>query len=281
VPLVTGLAESPVLTALELQDSWAVPDSQVALINRERFDLGLLIVKHHIPYYAERCPATKFLWTPHAVNPEVFRDYGLPKDYDVLLYGNVIAHTYPFRARLAMLLNRSDLRFRWLAHPGYYPPNGLQVPGIVAGADLAREINKAWIAISTSSIYRCVMMKYYEIAASGALIAGDMPDEGREIFGKDFLELRPEQTDEELLGAIHQALGDKKKLRARAKAAQKRIVRDYSTDAFAKRLLREFAAQKAQALRPIATSLRGGPMLSGKADGSTRGGDHLCPFVTT
>ena len=60
---------------------------------------------------------------------------------------------------------------------------------------LAREINKSWITIATSSIYKCVMAKYFEIAASYSAIAGDMPDEGKAIFWNDFIELKNEMAD--------------------------------------------------------------------------------------
>jgi hypothetical protein len=237
IPLVTGLTDVPCLTAIELQDSWTIPDSQAAFINRQRFDLGLILVRHHTPYYQERCPGTQFLWTPHAINTSLFHDHGLEKQYDVLLYGNLTGHTYPFRTRLADLLSRSNLHVRILAHPGYYPQQRLEAVELVTGAELSRVINQSRIAISTSSIYRCLMMKYFEIAASRCLIAGDMPEEGREIFGDDFLELSPEQSDGEIIDSLRHALADSAWRQARTDAAHRRILTEHSTAAFAVRLL--------------------------------------------
>jgi len=237
VPLLAGLPDASALTVLELQDSWTFPEDQAAFINREKFDIGLLIVRHHIPFYRERCPDAVFLWTPHAINTRLFRDYRLPKEHDVLLYGNLASHTYPFRSRLATLLPQTDLRCRILAHPGYYPHREPPAVPLITGTDLSREINASWIAISTSSIHQCVMMKYFEIAASGTLIAGDMPEEGRVIFGDDFLELRPEQSDDEIVVTFRNCLADKERLQVRARAAHEQVMREHSTEAFASRLL--------------------------------------------
>lgn len=240
VPLVSGLSETNAVTAIELQDSWAVPELQAKFISEQQFDLALIIVRHHIPFYRERCPRTEFLWTPHAVNTSLFHDYGLPKRYDVLLYGAMHEHTYPLRARLAAILSSSALNVRWIKHPGYYPYEKGHDQDVITGSDLSREINQAWITVATSSIYRCVMMKYYETAASNSLIAGDMPDEGREIFGNNFLKLSSEQSDRELLRAVTDCLADKPQLKVLAKAAHECVMRDFNTDAFAVRLLGQF-----------------------------------------
>jgi hypothetical protein len=254
IPLLTGLPGAPAITALELQDSWAVPERQIEFINSQRFDLGLLIVRHHIPYYQKHCPGTQFLWVPHAVNTALFKNYRLPKVYDVLLYGITNAHTYPLRARIAQLLNKSALRFRWIPHPGYYPLQGGGNPGVVAGADLSREINQSWITIATSSIYQCLMMKYFEIAASYSLIAGDMPEEGQLIFGNDFIRLSNEQSDEQILSTLQRNLACKDRLLAMTNAAHRRITQNYSTDMFADRLLNDFRIIKAAKVRDLRES---------------------------
>lgn len=245
IPILGGLAATSAITALELQDSWAVPERQTAFINEQRFDFGLMIVAHHIPFYRCHCPRTEFMWTPHAINTRLFGDHGRTKDFDVLLYGNTTTHTYPLRARLAELLPRqSDLKVRLIPHPGYYPEGGTDNSHVIAGERLSQEINRAWITVATSSIYKCLMMKYYEIAASRSLIAGDMPEEGRMIFGDNFLELTTEMSDGELLAAIRGTLAEKERLLALTDEAYRRIHRDYSTDAFAERLMGLFQRVK-------------------------------------
>ena len=133
------------------------------------------------------------------------------------------------------------MRCRHIPHPGYYPGPS-EGRTLIAGAELSRAINRAWLTIATSSIHHCVMMKYFEVAASRSAIAGDMPAEGREIFGGDFVELSPSQSDEELLETLRTSLADKDRLAALTDAAHQRILREHSADAFAPRLLSRLRA---------------------------------------
>lgn len=269
VPLLARLPEVEALTALEVWDSWTRPERQADFINHQRFDLAFLAVRHDIPTYRDLCPRTEFAWMPNAVNTALFRDHGLAKEWDVILYGNLDEEIYPLRARLARLLaGASDLRVRHIGHPGYYPAGGADSAGVVAGARLSREINRSRIGIATSSVFRCVMAKYFEIAASRTLVAGDMPEEGREIFGDDFLELDGAMSDRELLDALRAHLADPARLRAKTDAAYRRVHAEHSTDAFAGRLLelldglaadRRGAAGPAPAGPPWGTGSAGSP----------------------
>jgi glycosyltransferase involved in cell wall biosynthesis len=183
--------------------------------------------------YRKACPRTKFVWAPNAVETEIFRDYGLPKDNDVILYGALTPDVYPLRARLSALLGQQrEFRFRHIPYPGYYPAVEEQ-ESVISGEKLSREINRSWIGIATSSIYRCLLEKYLEISASHALVAGDMPDSGREIFGDDYLELRLDDSDDAIMEKLRRTLADKDRLRGRIRAAQARVVEVFSTQAFA------------------------------------------------
>ncbi len=285
VPLLGQLSHAPCPTIIELMDSWARPDRQAAFIREQRFCIGLLVVWHHRHFYQQQCPETEFLWTPNAVNTQLFKDYSEPKRYDVLLYGMIEMHTYPLRTRLASLLHKAgDLRFRHIAHPGYYP-SPAEADSVIAGASLSREINRAWIAIATSSIYGCMMTKYFEIAASRALIAGDMPDEGRDIFGDDFLELFPDDTDDQLMAKIRDCLVRRELVIAKTERAHQRVIRDHSADAFADRLLQMLAQYKAlTCLRPSTFSYARdaeGPKGSLQTDGGQQrdAGAYVEPVV--
>jgi GT2 family glycosyltransferase len=238
-PLVTGLDRAGVLTALELLDSWARPERQVAFIRQQRFALGLIQeAGPHLAFYQSHCPETEFIWTPNAVNTHLFHDYHQPKEYDVLLYGMINAEVYPLRTRLAQLLPRQrDLRFRHILHPGYYPSRDGPLAEVLAGADLSREINKAWIGLVSRSVYHCLLMKYLEIPASYTAVAGDMPEWGRPLFGNDFIELGMEQSDADIMTTLRAHLADKDRLRAMTEVVHQRVMREHSTEAFADRLL--------------------------------------------
>jgi GT2 family glycosyltransferase/spore maturation protein CgeB/tetratricopeptide (TPR) repeat protein/protein-L-isoaspartate O-methyltransferase len=245
VPLVTGLDQCRALTAIELLDTWARPDRSIEFIRRHRFQIALMQEGgNHLELLQNECPETKFFWTPNAVDIRLFRNYELSKEYDIILYGETCPDYYPFRARLSNLLKkRKKLPVRHIRHPGYYPEAKTKEEGVIAGADLAREINKAWIGIATRSIFNCFVMKYLEIAASFALVAGNMPDHVRQVFGNDFLELSETQSDREIIAALQDTLADKERLTAMIAAAHRRIVSEFSTDRFAERVLAIFQSE--------------------------------------
>jgi GT2 family glycosyltransferase/tetratricopeptide (TPR) repeat protein/2-polyprenyl-3-methyl-5-hydroxy-6-metoxy-1,4-benzoquinol methylase len=248
VPLLSDLADSPGLTAIELLDSWTRPERQSGFIRRQRFDLGLIQeAGPHLAFYQKHCPQTEFFWTPNAVDTNLFRQRRLPKEWDVLLYGETSPEVYPLRARLARLLaNQRELRFHHIRHPGYYPGPQEQ-RRVLAGAELSCAINRSWIGLATCSVYQCLLMKYLEIAASGGLVAGNLPEHARPLFSNDFIELSMEQSDREILDTLKRHLADKERLESMAESARRRVVKDFSTDAFADKvpgLFRQALAQR-------------------------------------
>jgi glycosyltransferase involved in cell wall biosynthesis len=237
-PIVTGLNRVRLVKAIEIYDAWAFEQEQFEFIRQLRFTIGLMAPDgEYIDRYRMACPETSFVWAPNAVDTEIFRDYGLEKDTDIILYGALNPEFYPFRARLAAILNRQrEFRFRHIPHPGYYPPAGAE-DTVISGERLSRRINGCWIGIATSSIYRCLLEKYLEISASCALVAGDMPDSARGAFGDDYVDLQPVDSDDTIIAKLRWALADKDRLRARIDAARFRVSKSYSTDAFAERVL--------------------------------------------
>ena len=56
-------------------------------------------------------------WFPHHVNTEVFKDYQLPKDIDLLLMGDVLPRLYPLRNRILQVM-KDKPGFVYHEHPG-------------------------------------------------------------------------------------------------------------------------------------------------------------------
>jgi GT2 family glycosyltransferase/spore maturation protein CgeB/tetratricopeptide (TPR) repeat protein/SAM-dependent methyltransferase len=290
-PLVSGLERVRAITAIEIYDSWTFEERQFEFIRRHGFTLGLMASDgHHLRHYQAACPRTEFVWAPNAVNTELFRDHGLAKAYDIIVYGATNPEVYPLRARLASLLaNQAEFRVRQIPHPGYYPAPAAQ-HDVIASERLSREINQAWIGIATSSIYRCLLEKYLEIAASNALVAGDMPDGARSVFGDDFIELSLGDSDEAVLEKLRQALADKDRLREMTAAARRRVIKEFSTDAFADRVLAVLADSVERRSRQgpsetiqsgggaaVAESAPGGPGLKYRVQPGPAGGLLLEP----
>lgn len=237
VPLVADLSSSPVPTVLELGDPWARPDRQADFVRRHGFAACLIQESgHHLDYFRDQCPGVEVIWVPDAVDTSLFRDNGLPKDYDVVLYGTRDPEVCPLRSRLAGLLERQD-EFRVLQIPRPETAPYERAIGAGCDGDLSHAINRAWVGVATQSIHRCLSPEHLEVAACGALVAGDLPDSARELFGADFLELKLSEDDSEILGRLRTTLADKTRLRDMATAASRRVVAHYSLDAFANRVL--------------------------------------------
>lgn len=173
-----------------------------------------LVVFHHAndqPHYQRQFEARGIMTThiPHCVDTDVFKDYGLPKDIDVLVAGNLSSHFYPFRYRLMTLAHRV-LRKRGykvviLPHPGYsLPPR----EGTVVGEDFARVLNRSKIVLTCSMRFNYALAKYSEIAACRALPCGDLPGERHDFFKRTILNVEPFMTDDLILRTIEDTLDD-------------------------------------------------------------------------
>src|SRR5262249_52778709 len=121
-----------------------------------------------------------------------------------------------------------------------YPASHSRSDGVVIGEDLSREINRAWIGIASRSVFDCLLMKYLEIPASFTVVAGNIPEHGRALFGENFIELGMEQSDREILATLKAHLADKDRLRAMADTVHQCVMFEWSTDAFADRVLDHF-----------------------------------------
>lgn len=109
----------------------------------------------------------KMVWFPYHINPNVFKDYDLPKDIDMLVIGAVSKLEYPLRYKIIEIMrNRSD--FVYHSHPGYRDMKEPQK--FYFGEKYAREINRAKIFFTCQSIYTYPVRKYYEVLASNTLL---------------------------------------------------------------------------------------------------------------
>lgn len=179
----------------------------------------------------EGCPLRKVYELPHHIDMEVFRDYGLEKRRDVLLYGRTRPEHYPFRHRLAELLPRSGLKVEILPHPTKVTPE----EGVV-GEALARRINESWLTIATRTRYDIFLAKYLEIAAAGGVVAGDMPTGAREIWNSNYVKLDMGMSDEEIIRTLQGALLDREALKRKAAAMYEPIRKAYSYELYVSRL---------------------------------------------
>lgn len=143
----------------------------------------------------------------HHINPTIFRDYGLPKEHDLIIYGSVLPSVYPFRHRVCQLMLQSRrfnvLRLEMKDH--FYNAE-------TCGEGLARKINQSWLGLSTTSNFDYLVRKYFEIPACRAVVLGNMNEQGRAIFGDNYVHVDDSMTDSRILSVVADALANRSRL---------------------------------------------------------------------
>lgn len=176
------------------------------------FNTGIKQVNKIIALNNSKIPNNKIKYHRYdfSIDINVFKDYGLEKKYDILLYGCAHEKIYPFRKRLFdLILKKSST--------GYYKVKYIpfkvwkKTKHSVCKDKLAKEINAAYLSIATPSKYDYLIKKYIEIPACNTMVAGEYPPEHFGIF-KDIIFLSDKYSDERIIEVLDDALGDKNKL---------------------------------------------------------------------
>lgn len=115
---------------------------------------------------------SKFRFLPFSINPQIVRDWKLPKTTDFLLMG-LIAASYPFRK--AVLDKMQHVKgFIYHRHQGHLINDRSR---LIIDDAFTQEINRAKIFFSCGSIYKYPVMKYFEVPGSKTLLIGEeIPD---------------------------------------------------------------------------------------------------------
>lgn len=162
---------------------------------------------------------------PHFIDLNIFRDYNLPKKYDIILYGCAYPNVYPFRARLFRLINNCKMfKKLYISFPGY---DIRKKKNAIMGEKLAKLINQSWIGIVTPSATNYFLKKYLEIPACNCMIAGNLPTRDAGLIRGNTIELSPSMTDNQIITIIANALKNKEELRMRTKSLKEIIDRNY------------------------------------------------------
>lgn len=153
--------------------------------------------------------AIEIVHIPHGADAGIYKDYGLEKDIDVLIAGNLAADFYPFRARLANLAHREirkrGYRVATLPHPGFTQPIR---PGTAIGEGYARVLNRSKLVISCTSRQRYAFCKLVEIPLCWSLPISDLPAERQGFFRQTMLHVEMTWTDAQILHKIEEVLDD-------------------------------------------------------------------------
>ena len=218
---VGGLRESPIPVAIIFHETYNWRKT-LTLIHEAGASLVIFTYLNDVKTYQQHFAGVtvpmaqpgvtrpiEIVHIPHGAAAEIYKDYGLEKDIDVLVAGNLAADFYPLRARLANLAQR-EIRKRGYAvvtlpHPGFTIPIR---EGTAIGAEYARWLNRSKLVISCTSRQRYAFCKLVEIPLCWSLPISDLPFERQGFFRRTMLQVDMTDTDRQILGKIEDVLDD-------------------------------------------------------------------------
>ena len=154
---------------------------------------------------------------PHGADASIYMNYGLEKDIDVLIIGNLSTNYYPHRVRLkniaTQILRKRSYRVHVSPHPGYKLSPIRE--GSVIGIDYAKLINRSKLVVTCSMIHHYALAKYAEIALCRSLAVADVPAERQEYFRSTILEAAPSMLDRTIVDLMESVLDDPAELERR------------------------------------------------------------------
>ncbi|MEW5595824.1 glycosyltransferase [Peribacillus frigoritolerans] len=166
-PKITGLTSTKIPIGIVVYD-----------IHHFRNERKQFIIENNIKHIFSICRdafhkwypefVNKMRWLPHFVNTNIFKEYGLKKEIDLLMLGMVRKDYYPFRTFIFETF-KDKPGFVYKRHPGYLKNTDLQ-KNVLSGVEYAKEINRAKIFITCDSVFHYPLIKYYEVLASGTLL---------------------------------------------------------------------------------------------------------------
>lgn len=216
---------------------WDVQKTQREFCNfveNNRIDLIFAFYRDAFLYYFPAY-ASKFRWLPNHVYTEVHRDYGLKKNIDFLLMGQVCPMVYPLRHKIAREM-RGRKNFVYYPHPGYKDFSRNTKGSELVGENYARIINRAKIFFTDDSIFRFPIAKYFEAPAGKALLLAPGSKELKDlgfIDGKTFVEINKNNY---LDLALHY-LEKEEERKLIADQCYQMVLRDHSTKVRARQFL--------------------------------------------
>ena len=158
-------------------------------------------------YHGQKNRKVKFYHIAHCAKDDVFKDYKLPKKYDILIGGATNAKNslggqhYPIRDRFLKLIPKIPKKYKIHIHkhPGYNHNDSYTDKYLI---EFAKVINQAKICITCSGAPKSRFGKYIEIPKCNTGIVGDIPDQDQEDFRKFVIEINLDMTDDEIINKI-------------------------------------------------------------------------------
>ncbi|MEH7418465.1 glycosyltransferase [Neobacillus drentensis] len=166
-PVVYGLSDISIPAGIFIEDVHRIIEKRREYINSNNiqyiFSNYKQIFKKIYPEFKNR-----LCWFPHHINSEIFKDYSLPKEIDMLLMGAVNSG-YPLREKIVKQFKK-DSRFVYHPHPGYRKYTEDEKDKIFVAERYAMEINRAKIFFTCGTRRKFPVMKYFEVPGCRTLL---------------------------------------------------------------------------------------------------------------
>jgi hypothetical protein len=166
-PIVNGLSDINIPSGLFVNDAHRFGQIRREYINENNIRYLFSVVRNlffkKYSHFKDR-----FIWFPHFINPEIYRDYGLEKQIDMLMIG-AVNKGYPLRMIIKNYY-QTNPNFVYRSHPGYKPFSKEIENQLLIGDNYAKEINKAKIFFTCDSVLKYPLLKYFEVPACKTLL---------------------------------------------------------------------------------------------------------------
>lgn len=126
----------------------------------------------------QRCEV-QMEWLPFSIDPEVFKDYQLPKIYDVINLGT-FAGCYPLRLKIHEILNPMREEIKYMYYKDFLKSKEYTDRGLMTD-EYAEIMNKSKIFATCTSSFKYPSMKLLEIMACNTLLVCDKPYDAEEL----------------------------------------------------------------------------------------------------
>lgn len=236
---ITGLHKSPIPVAIIFHETYNRVKTMTA-IREAGATLVIFTYANDLAQYQEELTAEGRMLTsiPHGADPTIYCDYGMKKDIDVLIVGNLARDFYPFRARLARLAQREiakrGYRVFEARHPGFNLPSR---DGTFVGSEYARLLNRSKLVVTCTGKHHYAFCKLVEIPLCWSLPVSDLPAERRGFFQKTMLNVEMWHTDREILYQIEAVLDDEALLTQMTTLAHDKVAQRLTMPHWAERFL--------------------------------------------
>ena len=199
------------------EDHLTKTNAHIAVFSYAR---DLLQYSHHIDKL--------LIHSPHVVHPPIYNNYSVyspARTTDVLLAGGY-SRDYPFGRRLYNMIQEGVITGAKVLTP---PSVHLEVLPDVQYQVYINSLESAKIVLVTSSVDRLLLIKYGEVAMSGALIAGDIPLGHHAELRSGMLELTNDMSDQEIVKVLNYYISSFKEREAKVLQARRLFLSQYTT----------------------------------------------------